>query len=82
MKDWHEKESLRIAKNFDVICVEDLNLQNMSKMNHRKKVLNNGFENFRTLLERKTKEHLHDFVKADKWFSSSQIFSVMQTTSP
>lgn len=76
LKDWHEKESLRLAKNFDVICVEDLNLQNMSKMNHGKKVLNNGFGNFRTLLERKTKEHLHDFVKADKWFPSSQICNI------
>jgi len=73
MKDWQEKESLRIASNFDIVSVEDINMQNMARMNHGKKVLNNGFGAFRTMLERKTKEHLGTFVKADKWFPSSQI---------
>ena len=76
LKDWHEKESLRLAKDFDIITVEDVNMQNMAKMNHGKKVLNNGFGNFRTLLERKAGEHLRIFVKADKWFPSSQICNV------
>lgn len=73
LKDWQEKESLRISSNFDVVCVEDINLQSMAKMHYGKKVQNNSFGHFRILLERKTKEHLHKFIKADRWFPSSQI---------
>lgn len=76
LKDWLEKESLRIAKNYDIVSVEDINLQSMAKLNHGKKVLNNGFGLFRTLLERKVKEQLGTFVKIDKWYPSSQICHV------
>jgi len=76
LKDWQEKESIRLARNFDVVSVEDINLQNMARMRHGKKVMNNGFGNFRTMLERKTKEHLGTYVEVDKWFPSSQICNV------
>lgn len=76
LKDWQEKESLRLASNFDVVSVEDINMKNMAQMNHGRKVMNNGFGSFRTMLKRKTEEHLGTYVEVDKWFPSSQICSV------
>lgn len=82
LKDWHEKESLRIAKEFDVITFEDVNMKFMAQMRHGKKVLNNGFGQFRGLVERKSNEHLREFIKASKWFPSSQICNVCGFRNP
>ena len=72
LKDWTEKLSFELAESFDNICVEDIDLRNMSKL-FGKQVLNNGFGYFRTRLEQKVRLRYGNFVKADKWFPSSQV---------
>ena len=73
LNNWIENLTIDIARNYDIVVVEDINLQSMSKMGFGKSVLNNGFGKFRTRLECKMKENLKEFVKANKWFPSSQI---------
>ena len=73
LNNWIENLTIDIARSYDIVVVEDINLQSMSKMGFGKSVLNNGFGKFRTRLECKMKENLKKFVKANKWFPSSQI---------
>lgn len=76
-KDFIEKESFRIAKGFDVVVVEDINLQTMSKnLRFGKSVGDNGFGMFRKRLKSKLEDQLKEFVVADKWFASSKICNV------
>lgn len=75
-KDFLNKLSYRIAEKYDVAVVEDINLQAMSQcLRFGKSVHDAGFGMFRTMLEYKMKDRLKTFVKADKWFASSQLCS-------
>ena len=72
-RDFQEKESLRLVKEYDVICVEDLNLQGISKfLPNAKNVQDVGWYNFTQLLERKSIFNNCVIIKADKWYSSSK----------
>ena len=52
-KDWLHKESRKLCNEFEIIVVEDINLQNMAKMNHGKVILDQGFGMFRNMLSYK-----------------------------
>jgi len=72
-KDFQHKESRKIANFYDLVGVEDLDMQNMSKsLNFGKSVADNAFGMFRTLLKYKLEEQGKHFVKIDKWFPSSK----------
>ena len=61
-------------KSYDVICVEDINLKNMSQcLNLGKSTMDNGFGIFRTFLEYKLNNRGKKLVKIDKWFPSSKV---------
>lgn len=70
-------ESSRIAKNYDVVIVEDIDLKNMSnkKRHCGKSVSKINFGMFRTMLQYKMEEKNGLFMKADRFFPSSQICS-------
>lgn len=69
-KDWLEKISATIAKDYDIVCLEDLNMQALSQtFNLAKSTLDNGFGMFVDMLERKCKK----VIKIDKWFPSSKL---------
>ena len=57
-------------------------MKSMAQMKHGKKVINNGFGQFSSLVERKSNEHLREFIKANKWFPSSQICNVCGFRNP
>lgn len=68
-KDWLEKISKDIADNFDVVCIEDLNMQAMSKtLNFGKAVHDLGWGMFISMLKRKVKK----LITINKWFPSSK----------
>lgn len=71
-------ESKKIAENYDVVIVEDINLQNMA--NHKrhcgKSVSRINFGMFRTMLKYKLEEKNKLLLVADKFFPSSQLCSV------
>lgn len=76
-KDFLHKESTKIANSYSVVCVEDLDLRNISnkKRHLGKSTHDNGFGMFRTMLEYKLAERGKYFVKVSKWFPSTQLCS-------
>lgn len=72
-KDFIEKESTKIIKLYDIICIEDIDLKEMSHtLKLGKSTLDNAFGMFRIRLEQKAKALGKRVVKIDKWFPSSK----------
>ena len=71
------KISTEIANQYDVVCVESLNMRAMSNkgFGNGKATLDNGYGLFLNMLEYKLTERNKHLVKVDKWFPSSQICS-------
>jgi putative transposase len=71
------KISAEIANQYDVVCVESLNMRAMSNsgFGNGKATLDNGYGMFLDMLEYKLADRGKYFVKVDKWFASSQICS-------
>lgn len=69
------KISTEIANQYDVVCVETLNMKSMSNkcFGNGKATLDNGYGKFLSMLEYKLSEKNKYLVKVDKWFASSQI---------
>ena len=73
-KDWIHKLSTQLANEYDYICVEDINMQNMAQsLNLGKSTNDNGFGMFRTILAYKLADRGKKLVKIDKWFPSSKM---------
>ena len=73
-RDFLHKLSTSITKKFDVICVEDIDMQNMSQCLHLgKSTYDNGFGMFREMLSYKQERiPYHELKLADQWFPSSK----------
>lgn len=69
------KISTEIANQYDVVCVESLNMRSMSNkgFGNGKVTLDNGYGLFLNMLEYKLSDRGKYLVKVDKWFPSSQI---------
>ena len=69
------KISTEIANQYDVVCVESLNMKSMSNkgFGNGKATMDNGYGMFLNMLEYKLADRGKYFVKVDKWFPSSQI---------
>ena len=69
------KISTEIANQYDVVCVESLNMRAMSNkgFGNGKATLDNGYGLFLKILEYKLQDRGKHFVKVDKWFPSSQL---------
>ena len=73
-KDWIHKLSTQLANEYDYICVEDINMQNMAQsLNLGKSTNDNGFGMFRTILAYKLADRGKKLIKIDKWFPSSKM---------
>ena len=71
------KQSTEIANQYDIVCVETLNMKAMSNkgFGNAKATLDNGYGLFLQMLEYKLSERGKYLVKVDKWYPSSQICS-------
>ena len=69
------KKSTEIANQYDVVCVESLNMRAMSNKHfgNGKATLDNGYGMFINVLEYKLHDRGKYFVKVDKWYPSSQL---------
>ena len=69
------KLSTEIANQYDIVCVESLNLRAMSNkgFGNGRSTLDNGYGMFLSLLDYKLSERNKYLIKVDKWFPSSQI---------
>jgi putative transposase len=75
-KDFLHKLSNKLAKNYDCVCIEDLNMVAMSQaLNFGKSVSDNGWGMFTTFLQYKLEELGKKLIKVDRFFASSQICS-------
>ena len=73
-KDFIEKLSASLARTYDIICVEDIDMKNMSRLFHLGKSTNdNGFGMFRSKLQQKLELQGKKLIKIDKWFPSSKM---------
>ena len=75
--DFLRKTVNHIAGQYDCVCVEDLNMQAMSRtLKLGKSTMDNGFGMFRTMLDHKlTQQGKPGLVKVGKWYPSSQLCS-------
>ena len=69
------KISTKIANQYDVVCVETLNMQAMSNkgFGNGKATLDNGYGMFLNMLNYKLSNRNKYLIKVSKWFPSSQI---------
>ena len=73
-KWWIENESLRLAKTYSTIGIEDLNLQGIAKFLRNAKNINDcGYANFVTRLQQKGEAQGCSVIKVDRYFPSSQL---------
>ena len=78
------KISTEIANQYDVVCVESLNMKSMSNkgFGNGKATLDNGYGMFLSMLEYKLSDKNKHLVKVNKWFPSSQICHCCGTLHP
>ena len=76
-KDFLQKLSTQLIRDYDVICIEDLQVQNMVK-NHRlaQAISDVSWSEFVRQLEYKAKWHDREVVKINTFYPSSQLCSV------
>ena len=72
------KISSNLVSQYDIICVEDLNMQNLSNkgFGNGKSTMDNGYGMFLIMLSYKLKRKGGYLVKIDKWYPSSQVCCV------
>ena len=76
-KNFCHTVSTVIAKRYDAVFVEDINLRGLAgSLKLGKSTNDNGFGMFRTMLEYKLTSKGKTFAKIDKWYPSSKTCSV------
>lgn len=78
------KLSTEIANQYDIVCVESLNIRSMANkgFGNGKATLDNGYGMFLSMLEYKLSDRNKYLIKVDKWFPSSQICHCCGTLHP
>lgn len=76
-KDYLHKLSAEITNQYDIICVEDLNMQSLSNkgFGNGKATMDNGYGMFLRFVEYKQQSKGHVLIKVDKFYPSSQLCS-------
>lgn len=75
-RDFSIKQALYYARNYDVVVIEDINLQDMQRTLHLGKSISDlGFGIFKEWLSYKCDEYDTLLVKTDKWYASSKTCS-------
>jgi hypothetical protein len=75
-KDRAHKLSYYFAENYDVVCLEDLNLQNIAQsLKLGKSTNDNGFGMFRVFLSYKMQDRGKYLIYIDKWDATSTVCS-------
>ena len=71
------KKSTEIANQYDIVCVESLNMKALSNkgFGNGKATLDNGYGMFLNMLKYKLEDRGKYFIKVDKWYPSSQVCS-------
>ena len=69
------KLSSKLVNQYDIICVEDLNMKNLSNKSfgNGTSTMDNGYGMFLTMISYKMEQKGGYFVKVNKWYPSSQL---------
>lgn len=83
-RDFLHKKSTEIANQYDMVCVEDLDMRSLANkgFGNGKAALDNGYGMFLDMLEYKMHDRGKVLVRIDKWFPSSQMCSCCGTLHP
>lgn len=75
--DFLHKKSTEIANQYDIVCVENIDMKNLSNkaFGNGKATMDNGYGLFLKMLEYKLSDRGKYFIKVDKWYPSSQVCS-------
>ncbi len=78
------KISTEIANQYDVVCVESLNMHSMANrgFGNGKATMDNGYGMFLSMLEYKLSDRNKYLIKIGKWFPSSQMCHCCGTLHP
>ena len=76
--DYYNKLSKEIANQYDIVVIEDINMQDMSKESklNSKATYDNGFGIFRNMLKYKLENLGKKLIIVDKYFPSSKLCNV------
>lgn len=77
-KNFLHQLSAEITNQYDVICIESLNMQTLANngFGNGKATLDNGFGMFVDMLRYKCERKGKVFIQVDKWFPSSQLCNI------
>ena len=76
-KDWIEKETLRLVRNYNVIGIEDLTTKGLMRTaKNARNYVDTSWGVFTTTLMNKSKRYDCNVVKADRFFASSKLCHV------
>ena len=77
-RDFLHKLSTKLSKDYDAICIEDLNMKSLSNkgFGNGKATLDNAWGIFTVMLDYKLQEQGKQLVKIDKFYPSSQTCSI------
>ena len=74
-KDFLHKLSTNLLKEFDIICLEDLNIKGLMKSKNAKPFQDVAQSEFITMLKYKAEWYGRTIVQVSQWFPSSQLCS-------
>ena len=76
--DYYNKLSKEIANQYDIVVIEDINMQDMAKESklNSKATYDNGFGIFRNMLKYKLEDLGKKLIIVDKYFPSSKLCNV------
>lgn len=76
-KDWLEKETLRLVRNFNVIGIEDLTVKGLLRASkNARNYVDTSWGTFTARLQEKSKRFECSVVKSDRFFPSSKLCHV------